>query len=101
MTLEAEAEAEVAWRQLRPGAWAARRGGRHLGTVERGRRWIATDADCELIGAFRSFADAQAAVLDPAAHRRPSQRARARGRVGALRSLLRTRGRVEVPELLR
>jgi hypothetical protein len=56
---------DVAWRALRDGLWAARRDGRHLGTVEKGRRWLALDADGDPIGAFRFFAEAQAAVTEP------------------------------------
>lgn len=70
-------EADVVWRAMRDGAWAARRDGRHLGTVERGRRWIATGPDSELIGAYRTFREAQAAVAAPAALRVPSTRSTA------------------------
>ncbi len=59
------------WRALRRGLWVARLDGKHLGTIEHGRRWVATDADGEPIGAFRSFREAQAAVADPALHRVP------------------------------
>lgn len=52
----------VRWRSLSPRHWVARRDGRHLGAIERGRRWIATDARSEPLGAFRTFAEAQAAV---------------------------------------
>lgn len=69
----------VAWRALRRGLWAARRDGKHLGTVEHGRRWVAADADGEPIGAFRTFREAQAAVADPAAHRLPIPRTTAVG----------------------
>jgi hypothetical protein len=62
---------EVSWRALRTGLWVARRDGRHLGTLEQGRRWLASDADGEPIGAFRSFREAQVAVAEPAAHRVP------------------------------
>lgn len=61
----------VAWRALRRGLWVARVDGKHLGAVEHGRRWAASDADGEPIGAFRTFPEAQAAVADPAAHRVP------------------------------
>lgn len=61
----------VAWRSLRRGLWVARLDGKHLGTIEHGRRWAASDADGEPIGAFRSFREAQAAVAEPALHRVP------------------------------
>jgi hypothetical protein len=63
----------VTWRALRDGLWVGRREGRHIGAVEHGHRWLASDADGEPIGTFRSFQDAQAAVVDPAG-RRPSVR---------------------------
>lgn len=72
-----DGQADVVWRAMRDGAWAARRDGRHLGTVERGRRWIATGSDSELIGAYRTFREAQAAVAAPAAQRVPSPRSAA------------------------
>ncbi len=52
----------VRWRSLSPRHWVARRDGRHLGAVERGRRWVASDARSEPLGAFRTFAEARAAV---------------------------------------
>lgn len=64
----------VSWRTLRSGMWAARRDGHHLGTIEQRRRWLASDADSEPIGRFRTFREAQAAVLDPAAHRSTPRR---------------------------
>lgn len=65
------AGADVSWRALSASLWVARRDGRHLGTVQRGRRWLASDADSEPIGAFRTFSDAQAAVSSPAS--RPAE----------------------------
>ena len=64
----------IRWRVLRSGLWAARRDGRHLGTVEQGRRWTAVDADSEPIGEYRTLAEAQAAVASPAGHRTPVRR---------------------------
>ena len=61
----------VAWRALDAGLWVARRDGKHIGSVQPGRRWLATDADGEPIGTFRSFREAQLAVADPASHRAP------------------------------
>jgi hypothetical protein len=57
---------DVTWRALERGLWVARRDGRHLGTVEHGRRFRASDAASEPIGVFRTFREAQAAVADPA-----------------------------------
>ena len=65
----------ASWRALRSGLWVARRDGRHLGSVEHGRRWLASDAEGEPIGAFRTLHEAQAAVADPAAHPAPAGRA--------------------------
>jgi hypothetical protein len=64
----------VSWRALDAGLWVARRDGRHLGSVQPGRRWLATDAEGEPIGTFRSFREAQVAVGDPASHRAPVRR---------------------------
>jgi len=64
----------ASWRALRTGLWVARRDGRHLGAVEHGRRWLASDAEGEPIGAFRTLREAQAAVADPVAHRVPVRR---------------------------
>ncbi|WP_375388528.1 hypothetical protein [uncultured Amnibacterium sp.] len=61
----------IRWRTLRRGVLAARRDGRHLGTVERGRRWLAVDAESEPIGRFRTLGEAQAAVVRPGADRAP------------------------------
>ena len=57
-----EPTAVVRWRSLSPRHWVARRDGRHLGAIERGRRFLATDARSEPLGAYRTFAEAQAAV---------------------------------------
>ena len=62
---------DVSWRALSAGLWVARRDGRHLGTVQHGRRWLASDADSEPIGVFRTFAEAQTAVASPAS--RPAE----------------------------
>ena len=64
----------VAWRALPSGLWVARRDGRHLGTVQKGRRWLATDLDGEPIGTFRSFREAQAAVVLPQPVQAPAAR---------------------------
>ena len=60
--------ADVSWRALSSSLWVARRDGRHLGTVQRGRRWLASDSESEPIGAFRTFAEAQAAVSGSVPH---------------------------------
>jgi len=52
----------VQWRATQRNLWVARRGGRHLGTVECGRRYLATDVDGEPIGSFRSLEAAMRAV---------------------------------------
>lgn len=70
---DVESREEIRWRALRTGVWAARRDDRHLGTVERGRRWLAVDAESEPIGRFRTLGEAQAAVVCPASHRAPVQ----------------------------
>ena len=70
---DVESREEIQWRTLRTGVWAARRDDRHLGTVERGRRWLAVDADSEPIGRFRTLGEAQAAVASPTSHRAPVQ----------------------------
>ena len=64
----------VTWRVLTSGLWVARRDDRHLGTVQKGRRWLATDVDGEPIGTFRSFREAQAAVLLPHPPHAPAAR---------------------------
>ncbi|GAA2749592.1 hypothetical protein [Amnibacterium kyonggiense] len=66
------ADPAVSWRALESGLWVARRSGRHLGSVERGRRWTAAGPDGEPIGAFRSLREAQAAVADPQARPVPT-----------------------------
>ncbi|HEV7623618.1 MAG TPA: hypothetical protein VGO26_05740 [Amnibacterium sp.] len=50
------------WRPTQKDLWVARRDGRHLGTVECGHRFLATDADGEPIGSFRTLDAAMAAV---------------------------------------
>jgi len=62
---------DVSWRALSASLWVARRDGRHLGTVQHGRRWLASDADSEPIGVFRTFSEAQTAVASPAS--RPAE----------------------------
>ncbi|MGT2425223.1 hypothetical protein [Amnibacterium kyonggiense] len=68
------ADQTVCWRALDSGIWVARRSGRHLGSIERGRRWTAAGPEGEPLGAFRSLREAQAAVADPEAHRAPVRR---------------------------
>jgi hypothetical protein len=70
---------DVSWRALEGGLWVARREGKHLGSVQPGRRWLAADAEGEPIGTFRSFREAQLAVADPAAHHAPVHRASGSG----------------------
>ena len=77
---DVESGGDVRWRALRTGMWAARRDDRHLGTVERGHRWLAVGADSEPIGRFRTLGEAQAAVAHPASFPLPVQH---RSAVGA------------------
>lgn len=60
--IRTEAGSEVEWRQLGRYLWAGRRDGRPVGTVEQGRRFVRTDADGEIVGAYRTLAEAQAAT---------------------------------------
>jgi hypothetical protein len=55
----------VEWRELSRDLWAGRREGRHIGTVERGHRYLATGADSERLGAYRTLAAAMDAVAQP------------------------------------
>jgi len=64
----------VQWRATQKDLWVARRDGRHLGTVEGGHRYVATDADGEPIGSYRSLDQAMGAVIKQC----PSARAAAR-----------------------
>ena len=52
------------WRATQKDLWVARRDGRHLGTVECGHRFLATDADGEVIGTYRTLDAAMAAVTE-------------------------------------
>lgn len=61
----------VHWRALESGLWVARRDGRHIGSVQQGRRWVGSDAEGEPIGVFRTLREAQDAVADPASGRAP------------------------------
>ncbi|MGN6743676.1 MAG: hypothetical protein ACTHJL_10320 [Amnibacterium sp.] len=58
----ADEDRDVQWRPTQKDLWVARRDGRHLGTVERGRRFLAFDADGEPIGSYRTLAAARTAV---------------------------------------
>jgi hypothetical protein len=69
ITLPEAQDSLVRWRGIAPDLWVARREDRHLGAVQRGRRWTAVDADSEPLGLFRTFGEAQAAVLRPEVHR--------------------------------
>ena len=50
----------IEWRRLGPYLWAGVTERGHIGTIERGRRYAAVDADGRLRGRCRSLADAQA-----------------------------------------
>lgn len=55
----------VEWRELKRDLWAARRDGRHLGTVERGRGYLASGGDGEPLGRYRTLEAAMEAVAHP------------------------------------
>jgi hypothetical protein len=59
----ADDDRDVQWRATQKDLWVARRDGRHLGTVERGRRYLAFDTDGEPIGGYRTLDAACAAVV--------------------------------------
>jgi hypothetical protein len=52
----------IVWRKLRPRLWAGRADGAHLGTIERGRRFTATDLDGDRHRGYRTLRAAQAAL---------------------------------------
>lgn len=58
------------WRATQKDLWVARRDGRHLGTVECGRRFLATDVDGEPIGVYRTLEAAMRAVTEPGSRTR-------------------------------
>src|SRR3954451_23581469 len=64
---------DIVWRQLRPRLWVGRADDRHLGTIERGRRFTVTDVDGDARGGYPTLQAAQAAltgelqILPPAA----------------------------------
>jgi hypothetical protein len=66
------------WRATQKDLWVARRDGRHLGTVECGHRFLATDADGEPIGAYRTLEAAMAAVTEQCARTARARRRRER-----------------------
>src|SRR3954468_10461648 len=63
----------ILWRQLPPRLWVGRADDRHLGTIERGRRFTVTDVDGDARGGYPTLQAAQAAltgelqILPPAA----------------------------------
>ena len=69
ITLPGTPDPLTTWRGIAPDLWVARRDDRHLGSVQHGRRWTAAGPDSEPLGLFRTFGEAQAAVLAPEAHR--------------------------------
>ena len=66
------------WRATQKDLWVARRNGRHLGTVECGHRFLATDADGEPIGAYRTLDAAMAAVTEQCSRTARARRRRER-----------------------
>jgi hypothetical protein len=55
------ASTDVAWRPLGPALWVGRSATGHAGTIERGRRFVLTDADGVRRGAYPSLKAAVAA----------------------------------------
>jgi hypothetical protein len=53
---------DVVWRQLRPRLWVGRVDDEHLGMVERGRRFSATDPAGDVHRGYRTLQAAQAAL---------------------------------------
>jgi hypothetical protein len=76
---------DVVWRQLRPRLWVGRSDGEHLGTIERGRSFTATDLAGEMRGGYRDLRAAQAALTGEIAVIAPQQ---ARDRPAARPTLL-------------
>jgi hypothetical protein len=66
------------WRATQKDLWVARRDGRHLGTVECGHRFLATDADGEPIGAYRTLDGAMRAVTEQCSRTARARRRRER-----------------------
>lgn len=64
----------VEWRATQKDLWVARRDGRHLGTVELGHRFLATDADGEPIGTYRTLEAARSAVMKQCSLKQRQQR---------------------------
>ncbi|MCU1474857.1 hypothetical protein [Amnibacterium sp.] len=69
---------DAVWRATQKDLWVARRDGRHLGTVECGHRFLATDADGEPIGAYRSLDEAMRAVTEQCSRTARARRRRER-----------------------
>jgi hypothetical protein len=65
MTEPVTAPDPVEWRALNRDFWVARRDGRHLGTVEHGRRYRATGPEGEPIGMYCTLQQAKDAVASP------------------------------------
>lgn len=81
MRTEPVAAPDAEWRRLGRFLWAGRRDDRPIGTIERGRRYVLTDALGEPVGGYRTLEEAQAAALLPpalrTAVRRPVRRSAA------------------------
>jgi hypothetical protein len=60
---------DVVWRRLTRVVWVGRRDGRHLGMIERGHDYVATDGEGTVLGRYRDLAAAQAAfaLVQPSA----------------------------------
>ena len=72
----------VEWRRLNGRLWVGRRDGAPIGMIERGRRYVATDASERVRGTFKTLAEAQAALAittrPPTARRVPREEPRGR-----------------------
>ena len=58
---------DVEWRRLTNVVWVGRRDGHHVGMIERGRAYVATDGEGVVLGRFRDLASAQASFSCPSA----------------------------------
>ena len=66
------------WRATQKDLWVARRDDRHLGTVECGHHFLATDADGEPIGTYRTLDAAMSAVMEQCSRTERARRRRER-----------------------
>ena len=76
--LSVQDDRSAVWRATQKDLWVARRDGRHLGTVECGHHFLATDADGEPIGTFRTLDAAMTAVTEQCSRTARARRRRER-----------------------